>query len=258
MDVDVGPTPSTSLASTQKPQTEEEDLEIQVIGIFKEDKIATLVKIHVANHQKFVKAQKSKATQEMMLNLLGLAQKTLAPTVLSSSNSKAINDDNNHTDELNVHPEQHHRHRRTARTTLAQTRGYQLPMASWAPRRQSARPANGYLLGIRPNRKGLVGLWDPDECDRGAAAPTASRQAAASRDLHRRPGGRPDQPTPASRLACSPSRCSYQPNEQASLLAETASLLAETASLLAETASLLAETASLLAEPALVPAQRAG
>ncbi|PLW30602.1 hypothetical protein PCASD_20566 [Puccinia coronata f. sp. avenae] len=286
MDVDVGPTPSTSLASTQKPQTEEEDLEIQVIGIFKEDKIATLVKIHVANHQKFVKAQKSKATQEMMLNLLGLAQKsqkelqkfiskkevehhkknnfpqmtsdikpapafylvatqrTLAPTVLSSSNSKAINDDNNHTDELNVHPEQHHRHRRTARTTLAQTRGYQLPMASWAPRRQSARPANGYLLGIRPNRKGLVGLWDPDECDRGAAAPTASRQAAASRDLHRRPGGRPDQPTPASRLACSPSRCSYQPNEQASLLAETASLLAE--------------TASLLAEPALVPAQRAG
>ncbi|PLW32042.1 hypothetical protein PCANC_26936 [Puccinia coronata f. sp. avenae] len=103
-------------------------------------------------------------------------------------------------------------------------------MASWAPRRQSARPANGYLLGIRPNRKGLVGLWDPDECDRGAAAPTASRQAAASRDLHRRPGGRPDQPSPASRLACSPSRCSYQPNEQA----------------------------SLLAEPALVPAQRAG
>ncbi|PLW04493.1 hypothetical protein PCANC_23624 [Puccinia coronata f. sp. avenae] len=103
-------------------------------------------------------------------------------------------------------------------------------MASWAPRRQSARPANSYLLGIRPNRKGLVGLWDPDECDRGAAAPTASRQAAASRDLHRRPGGRPDQPSPASRLACSPSRCSYQPNEQA----------------------------SLLAEPALVPAQRAG
>ncbi|PLW08470.1 hypothetical protein PCASD_26387 [Puccinia coronata f. sp. avenae] len=103
-------------------------------------------------------------------------------------------------------------------------------MSSWAPRRQSARPANGYLLGIRPNRKGLVGLWDPEECDRGAAAPTASRQAAASRDLHRRPGGRPDQPSPASRLACSPSRCSYQPNEQA----------------------------SLLAEPALVPAQRAG
>ncbi|PLW35322.1 hypothetical protein PCASD_18017 [Puccinia coronata f. sp. avenae] len=58
----------------------------------------------------------------------------------------------------------------------------------------------------------------------------ARRQAAASRDLHRRPGGRPDQPSPASRLACSPSRCSYQPNEQA----------------------------SLLAEPALVPAQRAG
>jgi hypothetical protein len=111
-----------------------------------------------------------------------------------------------------------------------QTRGYQLPMASWAPRRQSARPANGYLLGIRPNRKGLVGLWDPDECDRGAAAPTASRQAAASRNLHRRSGGRPDQPSPVSRLACSPSQCLYQPNEQA----------------------------SLLAEPALVPAQRAG
>ncbi|PLW23385.1 hypothetical protein PCASD_11891 [Puccinia coronata f. sp. avenae] len=40
MDVDVEPTPSTSLASIQKPQTEEEDLEIQVIGMSKEDKIA--------------------------------------------------------------------------------------------------------------------------------------------------------------------------------------------------------------------------
>jgi hypothetical protein len=76
MDVDVEPTPSTSLASIQKPQTEEEDLEIQVIGMSKEDKIARLVKIHVANHQKFVEAQKSKANQEMMLNLLGLAQKS--------------------------------------------------------------------------------------------------------------------------------------------------------------------------------------
>ncbi|PLW27692.1 hypothetical protein PCANC_24807 [Puccinia coronata f. sp. avenae] len=76
MDVDVEPTPSTSLASIQKPQTEEEDLEIQVVSTSKEDKIAKLVKIHVANHQKFVEAQKSKATQEMMLNLLGLAQKS--------------------------------------------------------------------------------------------------------------------------------------------------------------------------------------
>ncbi|PLW47244.1 hypothetical protein PCANC_12434 [Puccinia coronata f. sp. avenae] len=76
MEVDVEPTPSTSLASTQKPQTEKEDLEIQVIGMSKEDKIARLVKIHVANHQKFMEAQKSKATQEMMLNLLGLAQKS--------------------------------------------------------------------------------------------------------------------------------------------------------------------------------------
>ncbi|PLW12623.1 hypothetical protein PCANC_20249 [Puccinia coronata f. sp. avenae] len=73
MDVDVEPNPSTSLASTQKPQKEEEDLEIQVIGMSKEDKIAKLVKVHVANHQKFVEAQKSKATQEMMLNLLGQA-----------------------------------------------------------------------------------------------------------------------------------------------------------------------------------------
>jgi hypothetical protein len=64
------------LASNQKPQTEEEDLEIQLIGISKEDKIAKLVKVHVANHQKFVEAQKSKATQEMMLNLLGKAQKS--------------------------------------------------------------------------------------------------------------------------------------------------------------------------------------
>ncbi|PLW30217.1 hypothetical protein PCANC_27972 [Puccinia coronata f. sp. avenae] len=87
-------------------------------------------------------------------------------------------------------------------------------MASWVPRRQSARPANGYLLGIRPNRKGHMGLQDPDKCDRGAAAPTASCQAAASCDLHRRPGRRPDQPSPASRLACLPSRCSYQPNKQ--------------------------------------------
>ncbi|PLW31030.1 hypothetical protein PCANC_24736 [Puccinia coronata f. sp. avenae] len=76
MDVDVEPTPSTSLASIQKPQKEEEDLDIQVVSTSKEDKIAKLVKIHVANHQKFVEAQKSKATQEMMLNLLGLAQKS--------------------------------------------------------------------------------------------------------------------------------------------------------------------------------------
>jgi hypothetical protein len=76
MDVVVEPTPSTSLASTQKPQTEEEDLEIQVIGISKEDKMARLVNIHVANHQKFVEAQKSKASKEMMLNLIGLAQKS--------------------------------------------------------------------------------------------------------------------------------------------------------------------------------------
>ncbi|PLW38461.1 hypothetical protein PCASD_10372 [Puccinia coronata f. sp. avenae] len=54
MDVDVEPTPSTSLASTQKSQMEEEDLKIQ----------------------KFVEAQNSKATQEMMLNPLGLAQKS--------------------------------------------------------------------------------------------------------------------------------------------------------------------------------------
>ena len=42
-----------------------EDVEIQPLT--KEDKIAHLVKIHVANYQKFVEAQKIKANQEVMM-----------------------------------------------------------------------------------------------------------------------------------------------------------------------------------------------
>ena len=68
------PTPSTSLGNTQTPHSDVEDMEIQPLA--KEDKIAHLVKIHVANYQKFVEAQKTKANKEVMMNLLGQAQKS--------------------------------------------------------------------------------------------------------------------------------------------------------------------------------------
>ena len=68
------PTPSTSLGNTQTPHSDMEEVEIQPLT--KEDKIAHLVKIHVANYQKFVEAQKTKATQDEMMTLLGQAQKS--------------------------------------------------------------------------------------------------------------------------------------------------------------------------------------
>ena len=77
MDLDTeipAPTPSTSLGNTQTPHSDNEEVEIQPLT--KEDKKAHLVKIHVANYQKFVEAQKTKATQDVMMTLLGQAQKS--------------------------------------------------------------------------------------------------------------------------------------------------------------------------------------
>ena len=51
-----------------------EDVKIQPLT--KKDKIGHLVKIHVANYQKFVEAQETKATQDLMMNLLRQAQKS--------------------------------------------------------------------------------------------------------------------------------------------------------------------------------------
>ena len=68
------PTPSTTLGNTQTHHSDMEEVEIQTLT--KEDKIAHLVKIHPANYQKFVEAQKTKATQDVMMALLGQAQKS--------------------------------------------------------------------------------------------------------------------------------------------------------------------------------------